>query len=640
MAVVPMKLMTVVGPLHEFDAVVRSCIINRDFHPESAAQVMRKVKFLQPFDQNNPYTELLRKAEQLSDTSGIKLDYRDFDDVKISAETLGKYFADREQEFRALLDESDNLKRALAENEQIVSQLQQLGTLNINIEEFFKVKFVKFRFGHMPRDSYYDFRPHLLERKDVFFFVTKEEKDTVYGMYLTPAVTKERIDALFVSLRFERVRISDHAHGTSEEAAAYLKQEDEQHTTRIAEIGETLAQLRLQYEAEFLAYYSYVRYMNDSYNLRGYAAHTEESFYLLGWVPCAKHKEFTALLEGYANANLVVVSDSAEMVRDYTPPVKLKNHALVRPFEPFVSMYGLPAYQELDPTALMCLTYTLIFGMMFGDAGQGAVLALAGFLFWKLKKNWLGKIVAYAGLSAVAFGLFYGSVFGFEFDHLLPDPFHLTVLHQSDTILKVGLYLGTVLLCICMVANMWNGIRQKSMTKLFFGPNGLAGLIFYLALVAFFLPIVGFGKPILSAGLFFAIVAVPFALIFLREPLGNWVERKKNAHKHSVGGFVVENLFEMLEIVLSYITNSLSFLRVGAYAISHASMMTAIFSLAGESKNLVVIIIGNLIVLCLEGLLVGIQVLRLEFYEFFSRFYTGSGKPYQPVIIDYQSRKE
>ncbi len=640
MAVTPMKLVTIVGPLQEFDNVVRGCIINRDFHPESAAQVMRKVKFLHAFDQSNPFTELLRKAEQLSEVGGIKLGYRDFEDVKLDSTELAQFFEQSQQRFTQLLDERESLKRSIIENEQVAIQLTHLGDINVNLQDFFSVRFVKFRFGRMPRDIYNDFLPHLLERKDVYFFATSMEKDYVYGMYLTPGQMQERIDALFLSLQFERIRISDHAYGTSSEAAERLHRENEQSSARITAIAGELDALRVEIEQQFLPYYSYVRYMNDSYNLRGYAAHTEESFYMLGWVPAAQHDAFVQQLETYPHANLVVVSDSAEKIRDYTPPIKLKNTRLVRPFEPFVEMYGLPEYNETDPTALMCLTYTFIFGMMFGDAGQGAVLALGGWLLWKLKKMWLGKIVSYAGLSAVCFGLFYGSIFGFEFDHLLPDPLHLSVLHQSNTVLRAGLYMGVALLSVCIIVNMWNGIRQKSLVKLLFGHNGLAGLIFYLALMAFFLPIVGFGEPLLSAGAFFAIIAVPLVVIFLREPLARWVQRTKQEQKHPVGGFIVENLFEMLEIILSYITNSLSFLRVGAYAISHASLMGAIFSMAGESKNLVIIIIGNLIVMCLEGLLVGIQVLRLEFYEFFSRFYSGGGKPYKPVFIDYKSRKE
>ena len=90
------------------------------------------------------------------------------------------------------------------------------------------------------------------------------------------------------------------------------------------------------------------------------------------------------------------------------------------------------------------------------------------------------------------------------------------------------------------------------------------------------------------------------------------------------------NIFELLEYVLSYLSNTVSFLRVGAFVLVHAGMMMVVFSLAGESKNIFVIILGNILVIALEGLLTGIQALRLEYYEMFSRFYNGDGKPFSP----------
>ena len=94
--------------------------------------------------------------------------------------------------------------------------------------------------------------------------------------------------------------------------------------------------------------------------------------------------------------------------------------------------------------------------------------------------------------------------------------------------------------------------------------------------------------------------------------------------------FILQNIFELLEYVLSYLSNTVSFLRVGAFVLVHAGMMMVVFSLAGESKNIFVIILGNILVIALEGLLTGIQALRLEYYEMFSRFYNGDGKPFSP----------
>ena len=125
-------------------------------------------------------------------------------------------------------------------------------------------------------------------------------------------------------------------------------------------------------------------------------------------------------------------------------------------------------------------------------------------------------------------------------------------------------------------------------------------------------------------------------LLYIKEiPIGI-VDKHPDWKPESVPDFLLQNFFELIEYVLSYLSNTLSFLRVGAYVLVHAGMMMVVFSLAGASENLFVIILGNALVIVLEGLLTGIQVLRLEYYEMFCRFYEGDGKPFTPVTLHKQ----
>jgi V/A-type H+-transporting ATPase subunit I len=122
-------------------------------------------------------------------------------------------------------------------------------------------------------------------------------------------------------------------------------------------------------------------------------------------------------------------------------------------------------------------------------------------------------------------------------------------------------------------------------------------------------------------------------MIFLREPLTHLVEKKSEILPEQKAMFFLESFFELFEIILSYLTNSISFLRVGAFAISHAAMMGVVMLFAGAHSgdpNILVVILGNIFVAGMEGLIVGIQVLRLEYYEMFSRFYKGTGKGFKP----------
>ena len=141
------------------------------------------------------------------------------------------------------------------------------------------------------------------------------------------------------------------------------------------------------------------------------------------------------------------------------------------------------------------------------------------------------------------------------------------------------------------------------------------------------------GKTLPAAWVLAVMFGIPLVIIFLKEPLASLVKKQAGKHSDSRVMFFVQGFFEMFEMLLSYFSNTLSFVRVGAFAVSHAAMMEVVMMLAGAesgSLNWAVVIIGNLFVCAMEGLIVGIQVLRLEYYEMFSRFYKGSGREFKP----------
>jgi len=129
--------------------------------------------------------------------------------------------------------------------------------------------------------------------------------------------------------------------------------------------------------------------------MRKYAAHTEESFYIVGWIPQIYLKEFTAKLD--AQENITYIVEEPEIVKRSKPPTELRNLRIFKPFESLVKMYGLPSYNEIDPTMLVALTFVLMFGIMFGDVGQGALLALIGWILYRKKGSDLGNIMVLAG---------------------------------------------------------------------------------------------------------------------------------------------------------------------------------------------------------------------------------------------------
>lgn len=641
MGVSRMKLATIVGPVETFDAVVQSCIVGREFHPEPATTIMNKVKGLYPFEPVNPYLEPLHHAERLFAATGLAPDFREFSDTEMTLSVAEDYLSDFERRFDEFRLERELVDRRQMENRQILLQLENLRDVTVPIQDLFMVTYIKFRFGRMPREIYDGFNSLIKARDDVFFFITDEQRDFVYGMYMTPRASMEKVDGLFASLQFERIRLSGRLRGSSEEAEASIRKDIEDSQARLAELDVALGTLLEKESQVLLQHYSYLRFMSSAYGVRQYAAHSNESFYLLGWVPEERLDEFDRSVSEWKDANSVLVFEDADALVGYTPPTRLRNPKVFRPFESFAAMYGLPAYNEIDPTPLMAVVYPLIFGVMFGDIGHGLLLAAIGALMWRLKKMWLGKVLLYCSVFSVGFGFVYGSIFGNE--HLLRG---FKVLESSETtqlMMTVTIYAGAGLVALAIIMNVLNGVRQKNMEKIFFGTNSIVGLFLYAGIVFTVLPFLGFGRSPLPMPVLLLFIALPLVLVFFREPLSQWAERKKVHLEGGAGNFFLSNAFEMLEILLSFVTNTISFMRVGAYAVSHASMMTVVYTLAQAadgSHNILVLILGNVIVAGIEALLVGIQVLRLQFYEIFGRFYSGAGRPFAPLVIDYKDTRE
>ena len=287
----------------------------------------------------------------------------------------------------------------------------------------------------------------------------------------------------------------------------------------------------------------------------------------------------------------------------------------------------------------------LLFGIMFGDLGQGLCVSIVGWLMWKWKKMKLGKALIPCGISSAIFGTLFGSVFGFE--HAL-DPLYKAVFgldekpievmepNTTNLIIYSAVGIGMLLVVVAMLINIYSSLRRHHWENALFGPNGLAGLVFYTALVAGFGGQLVFGWQIVNTAYVLGLIVLPIAVIFFREILGGLVERRSDWKPESWGNFIMQNFFEVFEYLLSYATNTMSFLRVGAFVLVHAGMMLVVFTLAEMTSGIgyvLIAIIGNVFVMGLEGLLVGIQVLRLEFYEMFSRFFDGDGRPFNPVVV-------
>lgn len=338
-----------------------------------------------------------------------------------------------------------------------------------------------------------------------------------------------------------------------------------------------------------------------------------------GWVPGDRVEALRRALVHRLGGRVAVTVRRPRAEELQAVPSAFRYPRWLRPFAALVRSYGIPRYGEVDPTWLFAVTFVAMFGMMFGDVGQGGVIAVAGLL---LPHKWRGfqPFAVAAGLSSMVFGLFYGSVFGAEIIH----PLWLSPMKDPLYMLELALYWGIGFILLAGGITIRNLLAERRYAEALLDANGAMGMLFYGGLLY------GGGQLVRHGGVNTAGVlamVLPLAVILWRIWQGN---------RTGTGERILIVAVEGFETVMRYIANTLSFLRVAAFSLNHVALSIAIYMLAGmmdTAGHWGTVILGNLFMLVLEGGIVAIQVLRLEYYEGFSRFFSGDGRAFRPLTL-------
>ena len=619
-----MKLLSVVGKEENINSFIINYLLESGLQPENAIKVFEKSWNLSYFTYDNTARELQKEFQELAKKLNVSDKNIEDRSLKHSLEEIKEDLEHRKERFTQIELELQEKEKRIVEIENQKKILQYWKSFHIRLEDLYNLRYMRFRYGKVSKENY---EKVVNELEDIDAIVLKlgEEEETVWLLYFTTVNYSKQADSFFNIAKFERVWIDKELIGEPIETIKKLENEQEELTRQIKELESQKAEKKAEFEKDLPMLEQEVELYLKINTVKRYMAHdTKGNFYVVGWLPLSNLEKMIPELEKDDIDYVVKAHDEVAS----TPPTHLKNNRLFKPFEVLVEMYGLPNYTELDPTAFVAITAFLMFGFMFGDVGQGLVILLFG-LFLKRKKVALGPVFCFGGISSMIFGLLYGSVFGRE--DIIPKLL-ISPMDNIQTMLMAGIGVGAVLIIIAMALNVVNAIKNKDKAKIFFDSNGIAGIVFYVTVLV---AIVGFavnGQWPISAGIMAVLIVLPLVLIFFKEPITKWIDKKKQVEKSSF----VEKFFEMFEMLLSFVSNTISFVRLAAFAINHVGLCMAIYILAdmvGGSGNLIVGILGNGIVIVLEGLIVAIQVLRLEYYELFSRFYTGDGKEYKPINV-------
>ncbi len=445
-------------------------------------------------------------------------------------------------------------------------------------------------------------------------------------------------------------------------AAAQEQMEDKLETLRrnIEECRRQVIRLSEEYGGILLAIRSRLRGLLAVRRAQQHFGRIAQLYCISGWTPRKEVDAIRKLVEENTDGTGVVEVIEAEddiLVKAGLEdvPVQFSGGSWLRPFQMLVANFGLPQYNEIDPSVFVAISFVVLFGFMFGDLGQGAVLAAIGFWLRRTKRSIpaflrdSGGLLIGCGLSAALFGLAYGSVFGYENHHILP-PLWLSPLNTNDItqLLATAVGVGIVFTSVAIIINIINRFLARRYFEGVFDRFGVLGLLFYWFALGAGITLLVTGK---LAPWAIGLVVLPLVVLLLKGPI-QLIVRRRQKRRHSddeeegILNIIIEACIELMETLTGYISGTVSFVRVGAFAISHAALCFAIYSIVGVLKSMriegalggvlsiVIIIFGNIIVIAFEGMVAMIQGIRLEYYELFSKYFSGDGIAYDPFQID------
>ena len=561
-----------------------------------------------------------------------------------------------------LLEREKGLLEQKLSLESTIQEVLIFQRMNFPLKELENVTYLVYRYGSLPPNRIPEVEKNLLGRAVIFVLDPG-------GKVLIIATKKGRF-ALETELKkaeFRELPLPESAKELTPKLVEDLEENLEKVKDALRKIEVEKTALKQSYGGGILLLYEIVEVGFRIEELKSHLEQTEHAFRFSGWIPESFLTKTLSALDTLTEGRIAIRVYEPEEVPSVRQgkekiPVRLKHSKFFQSFDGIVFSYGAPLYGSIDPTPIVAVCFTFLFAIMFGDLGQGFIIFLFGVLVSRESipqlKNWKKYALVFntIGIASMVTGILYGSCFASD-KLLIPVERFLTKLvlgEPKDRFISLmptegidrmlaffgfTLAIGAVINSLGLIINIFNRIRQKDLHHGIFSKTGLVGALFFWYAFALGIRIVVFKGKIYSFDM--PVLFTLLVLIFWGEPLSRWIEGKRPLFPEGFFPFIMEGLVEVLESVSYYISNSVSFLRVGAFALSHTVLSLIVFQIVDLMQFLpgslffqaLIILLGNLLILVLEGLIVTIQVIRLHYYEFFSKFFTESGVPFKPFDL-------
>ncbi len=570
------------------------------------------------FEEGNPYDEALSLLGDLykavgkrpkPNVRGVKLP------LVIDEQEIENFIGEIKERFDDLEGKRAEISEELKSLESSIKALEVLKNIHVDLADISSMRYVVYRLGWFHPTHYTRFLSSLRD-SEVIVLELERDPERVYSLIFYPKNMDEKMGDILQSASFNPLNLPDET-GYPREVLFEYKDRKKALEIKLEELELEKREIFYRNRRKIYEYYDKIFVLKRVHDLLGKSGMTGEFVVILGWITERALKDLRDLEERLEN---VMIFENVDI--PLKKPTLLRNPGFFKHFEVLVKMYGIPESDEIDPTPLTAILFLFFYGFMFGDVGHGLVIAGLAWLLFRRTSSDIWYIMSFAGLSSTFFGFLYGSVFGFE---CIPPLFKRPMENVNDFLI-LSIAIGVSLIVLGMSLNVFNRLRRKEYKKVVFDPNGIAGMGFYLSVVSNVWSYMISGKPIFPIPLmiggssFFLVLMFLYSILFEEGTLG---ER------------VILAFFETLDKLIGFFSNTLSFIRLGAFALNHAGLFLAFYTMSKMSSSPVgsflSLLVGNLLLIFLEGMVVFIQSVRLEFYEFYSKFYSGDGRPFTPI---------
>lgn len=649
MAVEKMVMLNVVGKLDDLENILLDILKSESIDMVDAMTQLSKnnaiyelnaenvdmivdLNNLGPFVADNNNRKRTQQARQLMEYFGIE-------NLEAEQEGSSEY---TEKDFDKLYEETANLRKEIEDinkrlevSKNISQNLALFRNVDVDLRELKNMEYFTARFGRVEKTARLKLKENYDHILAAVFHTGSYENEEVY-LVIYPNEVHEEIDRILSSLHWIDVPILEYSQGSAKETLNQIEAEAAALNNRLEEIEvekQTLYKSKTEEIHKILARMLMLGRIEEA---KAKMAKAKKYFLLSGWASEDGFKDIKQQLEKYSDTLITAVDADGEDII-FKPPTKLKNNSFFKPFELLVRMYGVPNYNEIDPTVFLGITYMILFGAMFGDLGQGFVFFLAGMFLKKKLKNDMGPLLMRLGASSMVFGVLYGSVFGNE---EIIQPLWIRPFENINQVLIMAISFGVFLLVMAYVMNFINAFKNRDLNQGLFGEHGLFGFIVFAMLIFLLLDATGYVHVISTSVALVVLILAILAMIF-RKPILSKIYKQEVSYEEGKAGYFIESSFSIIELLISTLSGIVSFIRVGAFAINHVGLFLAFHTMAEMTNhtvgNVLILVLGNILIIGLEGLIVFIQGLRLEYYELFSRYYQGSGVEFKSDKINFRN---